>query len=146
MSKLIKLDSYRTLSIKIIALVVLSTIIIAMGVVLAFRVRDTMVDQNVEYLWFKIEAREAELDATAVVYISSDNGTILEQLFLYNTTIWQHSANQYRLSSYVKIDIKFWFLDLDFENVTYMIGKNPIMISTVSVSIIIVSNVEMPLF
>lgn len=147
MSSRLRTSGYQSMTSKIIAMVALFAIIVAFSVVLVMRANESMNPTEQEYLWFKVETNYAtDLDTTGDVFIYDVDTLPLEHFLLVNGTEWQKSGLLYDVKMYVRMNITFWNTVDKVDNVMYLIGRSPVVVSLVDVTVTIVSDWEVPGF
>lgn len=145
MSARVRARGYQDITIKIVAMVAIFSVVMAFAVVTVYRLNDTITHDEKEFLWFKAVSDVAN-DTTATIYVYSADDVFIEQLLLLNNTDWQKSTEQYTLRTYVRIFVEFWYMETKLNNILYMIGRSPVVITDLSIIFSIVSDWEVPLF
>jgi len=147
MSGRMRTSGYKSMSSKIIAMVAMFAIVVAFSVVLVMRANESINPVEEEYLWFKVETNyPTDLDTTGDVYIYDADGYPLEHILLENSTEWQRGELLYIVRTYARVNITFWNTADTVDNVMYLVGRSPVLVTLIDVSITIVSDWEAPMF
>lgn len=117
-----RVNAVRGQSMRIVVFIAL--FVIALGVTVAFVIEAnrTVTTLDSERLWFKIESNSTDSKVSSVS-ICNENGELLEQVTLMDTTEWQSSILEYEKRSSVKIYVDLWYINEIIPELEYTIGR-----------------------
>ena len=144
MSNSMRSAGYKNVGTKIVIFVAIFSILVIGGVAIALKVGEpSPVINRDEMLWIRFETNDT---CNGNIYVINNNNTITEQYLLYNTSAWQTGYKNYTVGTDLTIILNLWYIHDVMQPITYKVGRSPSIVYYDSITIIVVSDWEVPNF